>query len=151
MKSRHEKRKKEVENMLERYRSLESDIDLAKVDLQLYEDEEEIALSGVALDNPNSGKTNKISDSTSDMAIERISIRDKKIRQRRKINRLTREKIILDIALKSLSRAEREIVEERYMKKNEWYMVEKILGISESSCYRYRNKILDKLVKVLFK
>lgn len=139
---------KKTEGILYNYNILEAEINILKLEIEAEQNEYEEYKSMVY--GEKTGATNKINNVVENEVIhkekiirELTNLRNNKIKLKNKI----------DIALKTLTDTERELIELRYLNKNTmyWSQVADRLGVTEAYCkVNMRIDIINKLTPLIY-
>ncbi|WP_297634743.1 DUF722 domain-containing protein [uncultured Clostridium sp.] len=138
---------KKIENVLYSYNGILTDIKCIEIDIK--REEAEYRGCGAIDYSTEGGKSNYFNSTVENEVIERE--RRMNILKRELLNKQTiKEKI--DIILESLSKTERDLVQDRYLSKRpkSWNEISEKIGFSISHCSKtLRKKIISKFEKIV--
>ena len=136
--------KKDMQQELYNYNFYKTKLKQEQLTLKSLENEYE-GIKGIGFDSTGGGGTNKINRSVEN----EVLIKDNKITQvKQAIEEYT---LLIDKLLNSLevlNALERDIIEERYFKNNDWFMVAENVGYSIAWVKRVNSESLEKLIAV---
>ena len=124
---------KKTENLLYNYTNIDAELEIIEFKLK------DISVGAISYEE-RTAATNEIHSSVEDKTLKVLELQEKR-------KELLFKKELIEKALNLLDKTERELVEFRYfsLRKPSWLYVSMQLNLSEMSCLRIRNRVINKI------
>ena len=137
---------KKVEDMLKEYNNIKCKILNLKIDLDIIKNE----VTGIkAIDYSKEYVSNSNVGSIVESQVIHREKEKEILKIETEINRLEGKIRKIDNSISTLNELEQDIVREIYFKNNKAYMAARKLNVSESTVFKMKKSILNKLIKII--